>query len=101
MPFGKKTDLASGAGIDFDHIYESAIKPAIKDVGLDPLRGDEEKTGGIIHQAMFARLLLAEYVVADLTPANPNVFYELGFAMQPSHLLQYQFMQIHIPYLLM
>jgi tetratricopeptide (TPR) repeat protein len=78
MPFGKKTDLASGAEIDFDHIYESAIKPAIKDVGLDPLRGDEEKTGGIIHQAMFARLLLAEYVVADLTLANPNVFYELG-----------------------
>ncbi len=78
MPFGKKTDLASGAEIDFDYIYESAIKPAIKDVGLDPLRGDEEKTGGIIHQAMFARLLLAEYVVADLTLANPNVFYELG-----------------------
>ena len=27
---------------------------------------------------MFARLLLAEFVVADLTLANPNVFYELG-----------------------
>jgi hypothetical protein len=78
MPFGKKIDLASGIKIDFNQIYESAIKPAIKDVGLDPLRGDEEKTGGIIHTAMFERLLLAEYVVADLTLANPNVFYELG-----------------------
>ena len=27
---------------------------------------------------MFARLLLAEFVVADLTLANANVFYELG-----------------------
>ncbi|MCO5383871.1 MAG: DUF4071 domain-containing protein [Methanosarcina barkeri] len=27
---------------------------------------------------MFARLLLSEYVVADLTLSNPNVFYELG-----------------------
>jgi hypothetical protein len=27
---------------------------------------------------MFARLLLAEFVVADLTLANLNVFYELG-----------------------
>lgn len=53
------------------------LKPAIKDVELDPLRGDEENTGGIIYQAMFARLL-AESVVADLTLANPNVFYELG-----------------------
>ncbi len=78
MPFGKKTDQASGTEIDFDHIYQAAIKPAIEEVGLEPLRGDEERTGGVIHTAMFARLLLAEYLVADLTLANPNVFYELG-----------------------
>jgi tetratricopeptide (TPR) repeat protein len=78
MPFGKKKDLASGKDIDFDHIYKTAIKPAIEDAGLEPLRGDEERTGGVIHTAMFARLLLSEYVVADLTLANPNVFYELG-----------------------
>ncbi len=78
MPFGKKTDLASGTEIDFDHIYEAAIKPAIMEVGLEPLRGDEERTGGIIHGPMFARLLFAEFMVADLTLANPNVFYELG-----------------------
>ena len=78
MPFGKKTDLASGTQIDFDQIYQTGIKPAIEDAGLEALRGDEERTGGIIHSAMFARLLLAEFVVADLTMANPNVFYELG-----------------------
>ena len=27
---------------------------------------------------MFERLALCEYAVADLTMANPNVFYELG-----------------------
>jgi tetratricopeptide (TPR) repeat protein len=78
MPFGRKIDLASGTEIDFDHIYRTAIKPAIEEAGLEPVRGDEEQIGGIIHGAMFARLLLAEYVVADLTLANPNVFYELG-----------------------
>ncbi len=78
MPFGKKMDLTSGIEIKFDQIYASAIRPAIEEVGLEPMRGDEERTGGIIHAAMFARLLLAEYVVADLTLANPNVFYELG-----------------------
>jgi tetratricopeptide (TPR) repeat protein len=78
MPFGKKTDLTSGVEIDFDQIYQRAIKPAIEAVGLEALRGDEEAAGGIIHGAMFARLLLAEYVVADLTTANPNVYYELG-----------------------
>lgn len=78
MPYGKKTDLATGTEIDFDKIYQLTIKPAIEEAGLEPLRGDEELTGGIIHTTMFARLLLSEYVVADLTLSNPNVFYELG-----------------------
>ena len=78
MPFGKKPDKATGIEIDFDRIYNLAIKPAIEMAGLEPLRADEERTGGIIHLAMFARLLLSEFVIADLTLANPNVFYELG-----------------------
>lgn len=78
MPFGQKPDLKSGVVVDFDQIYSEAIKPAIEGCGLEALRGDEERTGGIIHGAMFARLLLAEFVVADLTLANANVFYELG-----------------------
>jgi len=78
MPFGQKPDLKSGVVVNFDQIYNEAIKPAIEACGLEALRGDEERTGGIIHGAMFARLLLAEFVVADLTLANPNVFYELG-----------------------
>ena len=78
MPFGQKPDLKSGVLVDFDQIYNEAIKPAIEQCGLEPLRGDEESTGGIIHSAMFARLLLSEFVVADLTLANANVFYELG-----------------------
>jgi tetratricopeptide (TPR) repeat protein len=78
MPFGQKPDLKSGVVVDFDQIYNEAIKPAIDECGLEALRGDEERTGGIIHSAMFARLLLAEFVVADLTLANANVFYELG-----------------------
>ena len=78
MPFGKKADLASGVEVNFDQIYESAIEPAIVQAGLEPIRGDRERTGGIIHAPMFGRLLLSDYVVADLTLANPNVFYELG-----------------------
>jgi hypothetical protein len=78
MPFGKKPDLASGVEVDFDQIYEAAIEPTIVQAGLEPIRGDRERTGGIIHAPMFGRLLLSDFVVADLTLANPNVFYELG-----------------------
>ena len=77
MPFGTKTD-SNGLVIDFDAVYQQLIAPAIRDAGLEPLRADEEMTGGIIHKPMFERLVLCEYAVADLTTANPNVFYELG-----------------------
>ena len=78
MPFGTKKDPATGAGINFDDIYEQAIRPAIEAANLEPIRADEERTGGIIHKPMFERLLLCEYAVADLTTGNPNVYYELG-----------------------
>ena len=77
MPFGTKKD-ALGVEINFDRIYEAAIKPAVADAGMEVIRADEERTGGIIHKAMFERLLLCDYAVADLTTANANVFYELG-----------------------
>lgn len=78
MPFGQKMDLKSGVEIDFDQIFESAIRPGVEQAGLQCIRGDQESTGGLIHEAMFARLLLSEFVVADMTTANANVFYELG-----------------------
>jgi len=77
MPFGKKSD-DGGRAIDFDQIYERIIAPGIQKADLVPIRADEEVVGGFIHKPMFERLMLCDYAVADLTTANPNVFYELG-----------------------
>lgn len=77
MPFGKKKS-PGGFEIDFNRVYEDAIKPAAEAADLEVIRADEERTGGIIHVPMFERLLLSEVVIADLTIPNPNVFYELG-----------------------
>jgi tetratricopeptide (TPR) repeat protein len=84
MPFGRKTDGA-GRVIDFDSVYQKVIAPAVRDAGLEPIRADEEKIGGTIHKPMFERLMLCHYAVADITGANPNVFYELGIrhALRP------------------
>ncbi|MCR9096660.1 MAG: DUF4071 domain-containing protein [bacterium] len=64
--------------IDFDRIYSQSLAPAIEDAGLEPIRADHERTGGVIHKPMFERLLLCDFAIADLTTANANVFYELG-----------------------
>ena len=77
MPFGKKKD-ENGNIIDFNKIYNEFIKPSIEKSGLEAIRADEEQTGGIIHKAMYERLILCEYALADLSLLNANVFYELG-----------------------
>jgi MAP3K TRAFs-binding domain len=77
MPFGIKTG-PDGRTIDFDKVYEQLIKPSITAAYLEPLRADHEEAGGFIQKPMFEALLLCEFAIADLTNANPNVFYELG-----------------------
>src|SRR4051812_993432 len=77
MPFGRKK-APDGSEIDFDEIYTGLLKPAVEAAGLRPHRADSERRGGSIHADMFQDLLLAEFVVADLTIDNPNVWYEIG-----------------------
>ena len=84
MPFGRKSD-SNGRVTDFDAVYQRIIVPAVDAAGLEPLRADEEKIGGTIHKPMFERLMLCQYALADITGANPNVYYELGIrhALRP------------------
>jgi hypothetical protein len=84
MPFGTKTDGIKKE-IDFDKVYNSFIKPAIIKAGLEPVRADEERSGGFIHKPMYERLMFCDFAIADLSFANPNVFYELGIrhALKP------------------
>ena len=77
MPFGTKK-APDGTEIDFDAIYKELLAPAIVAAGLMPHRADADRRGGSIHLDMFQDLLLAEFVVADLTLDNPNVWYEIG-----------------------
>ncbi len=77
MPFGVKPGGRDGS-VDFDAVFDELFAPAVREAGLEPLRADQELIGGLIHKPMFERLVLADYCVADLTTANPNVFYELG-----------------------
>jgi len=77
MPFGHKS-APDGTVIDFDEVFEKLLKPAVEKAGLSAYRADSEQRGGSIHSDMLQGLLLSEFVVADLTLDNPNVWYEIG-----------------------
>ncbi len=84
MPFGRKSH-GSGRLVDFDAVYEQILAPAAEAAGMEVIRADQEQVGGTIHKPMYERLMLSDFAVADVTGANPNVYYELGIrhALRP------------------
>lgn len=86
MGFGKKTDYPSGRTLDLDKTYKNIIKPVVEKLGYRCIRSDEIQHSGIIDKSMYALLVRAELVIADISTLNPNALYELGIrhAVKPS-----------------
>lgn len=59
--------------------YDDVIERGLRAAGLDAVRADQEALGHI-HAMMFERIFESPVVIADISGANPNVFYELGVA---------------------
>lgn len=78
MGYGKKTDPTLGKTFDLDVTYNNIIKPAVEKAGFKCIRGDEVLESGIIDKSMYALLIHADLVIADITTFNPNAIYELG-----------------------
>lgn len=78
MGYGKKTDPTLGKTFDLDVTYNNIIRPAVQKAGFKCVRGDEVLESGIIDKSMYALLIHADLVIADITTFNPNAIYELG-----------------------
>jgi len=74
MPFGQ----------EFDDIYNKLIKIPLEEIGFNVNRADSISNQQNILKDIIREIDKADLIVADLTNANTNVFYELGI----SHTLQ-------------
>ena len=70
MPFGD----------DFDDVCEGFLKPVLQGVGFIVDRADDIESQQNILRDILEQIVRSDLIVADLTTANPNVFYELGIA---------------------
>lgn len=78
MPFNK---IVVGSKMNFDTIYELFIERTIKELKYFPFRVDriESTDEAFISKRIFKPLTNRDnFVLADLTDNNPNVYYELG-----------------------
>ena len=64
----------------FDMLYEEVIRPVCEGLGVDAYRASDIFRPGVILQDILQGLDGSNIVIADVTPANPNVFYELGYS---------------------
>ncbi len=64
----------------YDTFYKEVIQRQAENAGFDVFRIDEKAGPGIIFQDIQREIEQAEIVIAEITPPNPNVFYELGYA---------------------
>lgn len=65
---------------EFDAIYTMFIKETLVEAGFEVFRADDIRSQNSIIGDIVSSILTSDLVVADLSEANPNVFYELGLA---------------------
>ena len=82
MPYGTKTiSSLPGSGapdkVDFDRLWEAALRLAIDKAGYEPVRANED-IGALIIEDMIERLAISDLALADVSIPNGNVYYEIG-----------------------
>ncbi len=65
----------------YDKRYEDVIVPAIGGAGLGEYRVDRDPAARVLIEAIEVGIRDSDACIAEITTDNPNVWYELGFAI--------------------
>lgn len=65
---------------DYDDIYHLGIREIINEIGASCERADEMKYVGGIIQKIQHSIQSCDFIIAEISEHNPNVYYEVGFA---------------------
>lgn len=68
-------------GASFDKRFDEVLVPAISEAGLEPYRVDRDVTASIPMENIEIEIRNAQVCLAKITSDNPNVWFELGFAI--------------------
>jgi hypothetical protein len=65
---------------EYNALYKDVIERTCEDFGFKVVRGDDPSQNSVIIDAITRSIRESSIVIADITPDNPNVFYEVGFS---------------------
>lgn len=63
----------------FNELYTDVIQPIAEELGFNVARADETYGPGIIIADIERQIVEARAMIADITPNNPNVYWEVGY----------------------
>ncbi|HFG1922546.1 hypothetical protein WMQ48_20605 [Vibrio cidicii] len=65
---------------EFNSLYAEVIKPICEAYGYEVVRADNMYTNTQLIQDITTAIRESSLILADITPDNPNVYYEVGYA---------------------
>jgi len=65
---------------EYTALYKEVIQPVCIEYGYEVVRGDDVYTNTQILEDINRQIQLSSVIIADITPNNPNVYYEVGYA---------------------
>lgn len=65
---------------EFDDVYKLGVQAVAAELGVVAERVDEQIYTETMLERIYRQIEAADFVIADMTGRNPNVFYEVGYA---------------------
>ncbi len=65
---------------EYNALYKEVISPICDEYGYEVVRADDMYTTGLIIEDIVQAIRDSSLIIADITPDNPNVYYEVGYA---------------------
>jgi hypothetical protein len=65
---------------EYEELFNDVIVPVCDKMGLQPFRASQTYYPGLVIADIQRQIRESRVVIAEITPVNPNVYYELGYA---------------------
>ena len=79
-PIKPKVFIVMQFSDEYNTLYNEVIKPVTESFDLECIRADEFYTSSPIIKDIVDSIKESYIIIAEITPDNPNVFYEIGYA---------------------
>jgi hypothetical protein len=65
---------------EYEELFKDVIAPACEQMGLVAYRADQTYSPGVVIADITKQILDSRVIIAEITPVNGNVYYEVGYA---------------------